>query len=406
MDIISLLAEAWNTGFWGSIIGWFYDFIGNYGWTIILFTIVLKVCLMPLDFWQRRTARKNAEIQKIIKPELDKIREKYANQPDKLNQKLNEKQMELFKKHNYNIMGSCGVMLLNMVLTMVVFFTLFASLGTIANKQIANQYESLNAEYVKVMEDTTVDKSLAETAKSNAMVEAENVSKAQEIYDDLIAKGSIEEDATKAKNAYLEKVGEKAYYDVILTSGNKDSAQSAVLELWNSGEVTESWLWVKNVWKGDTATTSVPTYKEYISMAKVSEEDLSETRYNDVMAKVVAENQGWNGCYILILLSGVITLFSQLLMTGAFKKGEDRMPGNKFLMILLPAIMILFTLSTNAIFAMYVCANALFSALITPLYNVIFDSLDKRKKKKATESVVVDYKIQKFNDTTKTKKWR
>ena len=397
MDIVNLLIEVWNTGFWGSIIGWFYDFIGNYGWTIIVFTIALKICMLPLDFFQRRSARKNAEIQKIAQPELNKIRQKYKDQPDKMNQKLNEKQMEIFKKNNYNVMGSCLVMVLNMALTMVIFFTLFASLGTIANKQISNQFEYLNTEYVSSM-TTTADLTVAEASRATALLDADNIAQAEIVYNEYIESGKTVEEATQAKEQYLEEVADKAYLDSILTTGDKDIAQTAVLELWNSGEVTESWLWVKNVWKGDTATSSVPTYKEYISMSKASEADITEEHYNNVMAKVVEANPGWNGYYILILLSGAITLLSQLFMTGAFKKREDgqKMPGNKFLMILLPAIMIIFTLSTNAIFALYVCMNALMATAITPIFNLIFDAMDKRKKKKADDSIVVDYKIEKF----------
>ena len=397
MDIIGLLMEVWNTGFWGSIIGWFYDFIGNYGWTIIVFTIALKICLLPLDFFQRRSARKNAEMQKIVQPELEKIKAKYANQPDKMQQKLNEKQMEVFKKHNYNVMGSCLVMVLNMAITMVVFFTLFASLGTIANKQISNQFEALNNQYIESM-TSTADLTQAEASRQEALNSSENIANADKLYNDLIAEGKTTEEATTARTEYLNDLADTAYLNSILATGNKEEAQEAVLELWDSGEVTESWLWVKNVWKGDTATSSVPTYNEYKSMSGNNDTALTEEQYNDVMAKVVEAHPGWNGYYILIVLSGAITLLSQLIMTGAFKKKDDsqKIPGSKFLMIFLPAIMIIFTLSTNAIFALYVCVNALMSMIITPLFNLIFDAMDKHKKKKSENEVLVDYKIEKF----------
>lgn len=397
MDIITLLVDSWNTGFWGSIIGWFYEFIGNYGWTIIVFTIALKLCMLPLDFFQRRSARKNMQMQKIAQPELDKIRAKYKDQPDKMNQKLNEKQMEIFKKHNYNVMGSCVVMLVNMVLTMVIFFTLFSSLGTIANKQIVNQYEYLNNTYVESMTESA-DINLALSAKELAYLDANNIAQADILYNQVIQSGKTEQEASQARQDYLDKLADDAYLNSILTTGDKDTAQRAVLDLWNSGEVTESWLWVKNVWKGDTATTSAPTYAEYLQMSGLTKDDLTEAEYTDVMGLVMQEHSGWNGYYILILLAGVITVLSQVVMSGMTKKGEgNKAPMNKFMLIFLPAIMIIFTLSTNAIFAIYVCMNALLSMIFTPLFNLIFDAMDKHKKKKEENEVIVDYKIQKFN---------
>ena len=52
MDFINLLGAVWPEGnFWASLIK-FFD-VGNYAWTIILFTLVLKLVLSPLDFLQR-----------------------------------------------------------------------------------------------------------------------------------------------------------------------------------------------------------------------------------------------------------------------------------------------------------------------------------------------------------------
>ena len=67
---------AWNTGFWGSIIGWFDSFIKSYGWTVIIVTLVIKLLLSPLDFFQRKVGVKNAMQQAKLQPELDKIKVK------------------------------------------------------------------------------------------------------------------------------------------------------------------------------------------------------------------------------------------------------------------------------------------------------------------------------------------
>ena len=65
VDLTTLLTDtiAWNTGFWGTLIGWFNGFINSYGWTIILFTLAVKLILSPLDFLQRKVGFDNAMAQ-------------------------------------------------------------------------------------------------------------------------------------------------------------------------------------------------------------------------------------------------------------------------------------------------------------------------------------------------------
>jgi len=337
--IVGLLeVQAWNTGLWGSLIGWFDSWIGSFGWTIILFTIAIKIVLLPLDFFQRKVAKKNADLQKIVAPELDKVKAKYANKPELLRQKMNEKQMEVYKKQNYNMVGSCVIMLVNLAITMIVFITLFTGLNTIGNIQIANQYELLRMEYTAVYEDTN----------------------------------SIEQ------------------------------AQAAVLELYNSGDVAQSWLWIKNVWRSDTSASSVPSYNEYLSLATVSTEDLSEADYLLVMQPIIDQQSGWNGLYLLVILAGLISYLSAIASTGGFKKAKNPdgtavapQAGGKVMKIILPALMVLITLFYNAIFSLYIVTNALFSLISIPVFNKIFEVMDKKKKSK--NEVEVEYKIKKYN---------
>ena len=58
--------------------------------------------------------------------------------------------MEVYKKHNYNVGGTCLVTLITMVLTMVVFFTLFAGLNKMSSYKVAKQYEDMRLAYYGV----------------------------------------------------------------------------------------------------------------------------------------------------------------------------------------------------------------------------------------------------------------
>lgn len=83
----------------GSLLKFFYDMIGNYGLAIVVFTIVAKLLLLPLTFSQTKSMK---EMQ-VIQPMMEDIKKKYANNPEKQNQKI----MELYKEHKINPFAGC-----------------------------------------------------------------------------------------------------------------------------------------------------------------------------------------------------------------------------------------------------------------------------------------------------------
>ena len=149
MDIInSLLAPVqWTSGFWESIIKWFSG-VGNIGVAIILLTLCLKIILLPLDFWQKMVSRKMTAQQAVMQPELDEIKVRYGNNRALMQQK----QSELYKKYNVSPGNSCLAMLVYLVVTMIVFFTLFAGLGSISKTQINYQYYQIQQTYLQTYE--------------------------------------------------------------------------------------------------------------------------------------------------------------------------------------------------------------------------------------------------------------
>ncbi len=83
----------------GYILTFIYSLVKNYGLTIIIFTIVVKLLLMPLLIKQQKSMVATQKLQ----PELAKIQKKYAN--DK--QRLNEETMKLYQENNVNPAGGC-----------------------------------------------------------------------------------------------------------------------------------------------------------------------------------------------------------------------------------------------------------------------------------------------------------
>lgn len=115
------------TGILTNILNGIYSFVGNYGWAIVLFTILIRLLLLPLDIKSRQGMRKMQKIQ----PEMNKIQQKYAN--DKA--KLQQKQSELMRREHYNPMTGC----LPLLIQMPILFAMFGAMRQIANEQTVQQ---------------------------------------------------------------------------------------------------------------------------------------------------------------------------------------------------------------------------------------------------------------------------
>ena len=90
-----------------------YEFVGNWGWAIVLFTLLVKLILFPLSYKGLMSMQK----LKDLAPKMKELREKYGKDPAKMNQQM----MQLYKKHGANPMGGC----LPMLLQIPIFFALY-----------------------------------------------------------------------------------------------------------------------------------------------------------------------------------------------------------------------------------------------------------------------------------------
>ncbi|HET6516069.1 MAG TPA: membrane protein insertase YidC [Thermodesulfovibrionales bacterium] len=97
--------------FW--ILKFFYKFIGNYGWAIVLLTIMVRIPFIPLINKGQKSMKRLQELQ----PRLNEMREKYKKDP----QRMQKETMELYKKYKVNPVGGC----LPMLLQIPVFFALY-----------------------------------------------------------------------------------------------------------------------------------------------------------------------------------------------------------------------------------------------------------------------------------------
>ena len=103
--------------FFASIFGYalnfLYDFVGNYGIAIIIFSVIVKLITIPLSIKQQKTMKKSAKIQ----DEMKQIQFKYKNDPEKVNQEV----MALYKRENMSPFSGCLSSIVQLVLLLSVF---------------------------------------------------------------------------------------------------------------------------------------------------------------------------------------------------------------------------------------------------------------------------------------------
>ncbi len=98
----------------GWILDTLYRLVDNYGVAIILFTVLIKAVLLPLDIKQKKSIAKTQKIQ----PLLMEVQKKYANDKDKLSQET----MKIYQKYGINPMGGCLPMLLQFPIIIALYW--------------------------------------------------------------------------------------------------------------------------------------------------------------------------------------------------------------------------------------------------------------------------------------------
>ena len=86
--ISNLLLVSQPGGLWEKIIMGLESGLGTFALSIVLLTIIIKLIMSPVDFFNKRTSRKMQKMQAKIQPQIDAINKKYANDEKVKNQKL------------------------------------------------------------------------------------------------------------------------------------------------------------------------------------------------------------------------------------------------------------------------------------------------------------------------------
>ena len=239
------------------------------------------------------------------------------------------------------MIGSCVFMLINLIVTTVIFFSFFGALREISSYKMLSQYESMERVYYKTLNETE----------------------------------SIE------------------------------AAEQKTLETFLEFEDKNSWLWVKNVWRNDAKVNSIPTYSDLVKVANNSGENahkeyvetISEEKYNAVTKSIQSENKKWNGYYIIAVLVVLTSLLSQFLsekMNGTSKNKEAQAnvqdPNQatmKMMKFILPAIILIFVLTNTASFGIYILVGNIISIVLNLLFGIFVKKLTQKEEEKYLQHI-------------------
>ena len=131
---------AFFANLFGYLLNFIYNLVGNYGWAIIIFCIVIKIVMIPLSIKQQKTLKKNNKLQAKMK----EIQFKYKNNPEKLNQAT----MDLYKEENVSPFSGCFSAIIQLVLLISIFYLVRSPLTYMkkVDTELISKYQTILSE--------------------------------------------------------------------------------------------------------------------------------------------------------------------------------------------------------------------------------------------------------------------
>lgn len=332
------------------ILEWIYGFVGNYGIAVVIFTMLIRGILTPLEVVSRKGMRRMQAIQ----PKLNALQKKYAN--DKA--RLQQKQQELMQKEHYNPISGCLPLLLQWPILFIMFY---AMRDVAANNVIKQCFTFLQGE-TPIYEPFLWIKNvfMADSPFKSAAVDATS----------MISAGA------KEWQAVLATLNES---QIALMVENIRAAVPAAAEL----EISE----IFNFSSSTAVRTTVETYLmpalQQIPAYQAEVAAVPGWQNISFLLFTVTLYKQFNGLLILPILSGV----TQVMMTklnpamqqpdaGAQNQQNNTM--NNFMKYFFPLFSVFICLSSNAGFALYWCAINVFATGQSILINKYLDRKDAR----------------------------
>lgn len=155
----------------GYVLNWIYLLVQNYGLAIIIFSVLIKILMLPLSIKQQRTLKINEKLQKEIKI----LQIKYKGNQEKINQET----MELYKREKVNPLSGCFTIIIQFILILSMFYLVRSPLTYM--KKIDN---TRIEEQIKIVKETNENQNINNSYPEIAIIRylQENNMKENDMY--------------------------------------------------------------------------------------------------------------------------------------------------------------------------------------------------------------------------------
>ncbi len=372
LDKIDIRSLNWI----GKIIQWLIEGVGIVGLGVVVFTLILKTIVLPLDVYSRVKTKKQSLIMKQMRPQMEKLQKQYANDKQMYSQKV----MELQKANGYSMFGACIPMIVSLVIFMVVF-SAFSTYSQYANlSTYNNMVEEYNASVITFVRENPED--------DGFLIEVEDTSMEGSSYrvDFEKFKAWVEKDTaadfelpadfyTLTEEGKLGEPGQRYYVKKYVQL----YARQASADYYKQHKT--KFIWVKNIWYPDSMLNKeIPSFSKFsssVSRAIGTGVDASyEESYNEVMFNLNKEQKTYNGYFVLIVLAIGLMFLQQFIMNRSQKDAAElgsvdgsAAKTNKWMMIMMPIIYGVFSFFYSAAFSIYMITNTTYGLITTLIIN-------------------------------------
>ncbi len=310
--------------------------IHNYGWSMVVFTILIKLILLPLDYKSRKSMRRMTKLQ----PQIAKLQKKYANDKEKLNQKS----AELYRREGINPMSGC----LPMLVSMVILFIMFAAMRTVANTEMASQALNLLT---------------TGTQTNESWLWIKNIWMPDSPFNPVIA-----------DSANLRVIPADIWAKVF---ASLDPASVTALAQYGIDAATIS---------GETVFAALQTLPIYAQETQLWA-TMPQINLLIVNLSIYAHNNGW---FILPILAAVTQYLMTLSQpqTAAADPNNPAAGTNKFMKYFFPLFSLWICSSYNAIFALYWVVSNVFAWVQGLVMNKMFEKMEENQLETAGEGTL------------------
>ena len=370
----------------GDIIRTLIEGIGITAVGVIVFTLILKTIVLPLDIFSKVKTKKQSLIMERMRPQMEKLQKQYADDKNMYNQKV----MELYKKNGYSMLGICLPTVVSLVIFMIVF-SQFSTYSQYANLELyrgmVGAYNGEAAKYVCVDEDAPYDKNenagfLFERQDSDGeTVYLVDFDRFESYYTDNrdTAAGEPSYDAYIQKYVSGEEITENDMFMAVKDYMAEFSRQAAA-DYYHLNK--QKFLWVGNIWYPDSLLNrEVPSFDKFVSsLSRASDLANYEESYEEVTYNLQTEKDTYNGYFVLIIVAIGMMFLSQFFTMRMQKSMNDlgTVDGsgkrtNKIMLIAMPIIYGLFSFFYSAAFSLYMITNTTYSFITTLIINKLLD---------------------------------